>query len=251
MCVSQFLGFSLCYGSAVPLGPDGNPAPFPPVPNVIKLSMKFQTTQDLDIIVNTHWKYAGSPPVSADVNTWLGAVATGFTNSLQPLCGTNVTHVQDTATDLSSSTGVQVVQTHTQVGSRAGGLLPISAAALFNGKIPRRYRGGKPRNYWPFGTDTDLANSSQWTTTAQTAFQTGINNFIATLVTGPFGALNVQVLVNVGYFHGHKPVQNPVTLRYKNVPLLGAPPTFPAVDTISQYSCNLTLGSQRRRLRPG
>jgi hypothetical protein len=251
MYVSQFRRFSTWYDLAVPLDQNCNQVPFPPVPGVVKLSMKFTTTQNLDMIVNTHWRYTSAPPTAADLNVFLGNVATGFTNNLQPLVGTNITHVQDIATDLSAPTGFQAIQTHAQVGSRSGGVLPISAAALFNGKITRRYRGGKIRNYWPYGTDADLLNSQQWTPAALTAFNSGQATFNQYLATTPAGALTITGLVNVSYYQGHCPVLNPVTKRWRNIPHLGPAPEFPAVDTLTQYSCNPILGTQRRRLRPG
>jgi hypothetical protein len=235
----------------VPLDQSGNQVPFPPVPAVIKLSMKFTTSQNLDIVVNTHWQYSGTAPGPTGLNAFLTTVATAFTNSMQAAVPTNVTHVQDTATDLTSTAAGQAVQTHTQVGSRTGGVLPISTAALFNGKIARRYRGGKPRNYWPFGTDTDLADSAHWTSTAQGAFNTAMAGFNTALAGSAAGPASITTNVNVSYYEGHFAVQNGVTKRWRNVPTLGPSPAYPHVDAFTSYTCNIVLGSQRRRLRPG
>jgi hypothetical protein len=235
----------------MPLNQAGTDVPFPPAPNVLKLQMKFTTPNDLDIVTNTHYLYSGAAPGPSGLNSWLSAVATAFTNDLQPLCGSWITHVQDTVTDLTSAAAGQAQQNHTQVGTRTGGTLPISACALFNGKIIRRYRGGKPRTYWPFGTDTDLADSAHWTTTAQTAFNNGMNAFNTALLAAGAGTATITAGVSVSYFQGHFAVQNGVTKRWKNVPTLGPSPPYPYIDQLQQYTCNLTLGSQRRRLRPG
>lgn len=224
--------------------------PFPPVANVIKLAMKFTTSTDLDIICNTHFKYSSAPPVAADLNTWLSAVATAYTNSMQALVPTNVTHVQDTATDLSAATAQQAVQTHSQPGTRAGGLLPISTCVVFVGKIQRRYRGGKPRNYWPFGTESDLVDDAHWSSTALSAFGGGFSAFGSALF-GTFGGLVVTNQCNVSFYQGHFAVQNGVTKRYRNVPTLGPSPPYPYADNLTAYGPIATVGSQRRRLRPG
>jgi hypothetical protein len=235
----------------MPLDQSGNNVPFPPVSAVIKLSMKFTTAQNLDIITNTHWSYTGAAPGASGLNTFLTNVATQFTNNMQAAVPTNVTHVQDIATDLTSASAGQAVQTHTQVGSRAGALLPISTAALFTGKIARRYRGGKPRNYWPFGVDADLADSAHWTTAAQTAFNNAMAGFVNGLAGSSAGTATIAALVNVSYFQGHFAVQNMVTKRWKNVPTLGPSPAYPHTDMITSYAAQITLGTQRRRLRPG
>jgi hypothetical protein len=234
-----------------PLNQAGQPTPFPNVPGVLKLSMKFQTAQDLDIVCNTHWKYSSAQPAAAaDLNTFLTNVATAYTNDLQPLAGATVTHVQDTVTDLSAN-GLQAIQTHTQVGTRAGAQLPISACVIWNLKILRRYRGGKPRVYWPFGTETDLADPAHWSTAAQTAFNAGLGNFASYLVSTAAGGMVVQSNCNVSFFQKFFSVKNPVTGRYRNVATLGPTPPYPIVDLTQSASVNLTLGTQRRRLRPG
>ena len=234
----------------MPLNSSGENVPFPPVPNVIKLALKFTNSLDLDVIVNTHWSYTGGAPGAAGLATWLGAVDTAVGADLTPLMGTWVKHVGSEATDLSSATGGQAVTTPSQIGTRTGALLPANTAVLFNMKIARRYRGGKPRNYWPFGTDADLQDGSHWTATAQTAFNNGISNWYNALVVGA-GAATVTSLVNVSYFKGFFTVKNPVTGRSRNVPTLGPSPPYPYVDANLGYPCSVILGSQRRRLRPG
>jgi hypothetical protein len=234
----------------MPLNQAGQQVPFPPVPNVIKLSMKFTTATDLDIVTNTHWKYTGGPPVASDLQAFLSNVATESTNQMEALVPTTVTHVQDTATDLASAQGVQQIQTHAQVGTRTGAYLPINAACLINMKIQRRYRGGKPRNYWPFGVQGDLVDDAHWSSTAITAFTTGFSNWANGLLVAQ-GAITLTNLVNVSYYQGHFAVQNGVTKRYRNVPTLGPTPPYPYVDNALSLVVNPTLGSQRRRLRPG
>jgi hypothetical protein len=221
------------------------------VPQVIKLSHKFVTNTDLDLVTVWHWKYTGGAPLNADLNSWLSAISNGFTTHLQALMPTNVTHVMDTATDLSSPSAGQAVQTHTQVGTRAGAILPLSTCAMFNGLIQRRYRGGKMRNYWPFGVESDLADDAHWSQAALTAFNAGIAAMIQQIAGAPAGPATISSAVSVSYYSGVNP---PITLpsgRVKQSSKLGPSPPFPYVDPVTQYVCNPVLGTQRRRLRPG
>ena len=234
----------------MPLNQAGNDVPFPPVPNVIKLAMKFTNSLDIDVVVNTHWQYTGAAPGTSGLATFLANVNTACGADLAPLYGTWVKYVQGTATDLTSASAGQSVATANVIGTRAGALLPTSTCALAVMSISRRYRGGKPRNYWPFGTDTDLQDGSHWTTAAQTAFNNGMAAFSAAVAVAT-GPATITGKCNVSFFQKFHSVQNPVTGRWRNVPTLGPSPPYPIVDPSQAYNFSLILGSQRRRNRPG
>ncbi|MBA0087123.1 MAG: hypothetical protein HRJ53_19235 [Acidobacteria bacterium Pan2503] len=116
--------------------------------------------------------------------------------------------------------------------------------ALVNLHIARRYRGGKPRQYWPFGVITDLNNTKNW----NTSFQTAVNNAMIALNSAAIAMAwtggNIAAPVNVSYYHGFTVVTNPITGRARNVPKLKATPD---VDTITGQSCNQRVATQRRR----
>jgi hypothetical protein len=116
---------------------------------------------------------------------------------------------------------------------------------LFNGTVLRRYRGGKPRSYWPFGTYSDLANPSQWSTTYITAVTTAMDAFLAHMLAITESGTSLTSQVNVSLYSGFTSVENPVTHRWRNIPTYRTG-TIP-VDDIVSYSINAKPGTQRRR----
>lgn len=71
-----------------------------------------------------------------------------------------VTVENETYTDISSDTGVEISFSDDTSGTDASALLPASACTLVSWEIARRYRGGHPRTYFPIGTVGSLASDS-------------------------------------------------------------------------------------------
>jgi hypothetical protein len=117
---------------------------------------------------------------------------------------------------------------------------------LVNFLITRRYRGGKPRWYLPWGGGGDLTSRQEWTA----GFITNVTSAISAIRTGFIGAssgsTSVSNQVNVSYYSGFTAVENPITHRWRNVPTLRA---TPAVGVIESYSVAGLVSSQRRRNR--
>ncbi len=110
--------------------------------------------------------------------------------------------------------------------------------------IARRYRGGKPRIYTPYLTQSDLANRSQWATASTTALTTAWLAFITAIKTHALGSATVTGQVNVGYFSGYTlGPAGPGGYRTKIPTPLGTP----HVDVITGTTTNLKPASQRRR----
>lgn len=216
----------------------------PAVPNVIRMEIQYSLGTDIDVINRTYWQYTGSAPSNTGLNTMANTVSTNWATVFKPLCASTVQKQAIYLVDLSSSTGAIGAEVGANTGSRSGGQLPAGACALINYTVARRYRGGKPRSYMPFGTDTDLNTPQQWAT----AFQTTVNSALATwttdmLASGPAGT-TISQQVNVSYYKGFASVQNPVTLRWRNIP---TPRATPVVDAILTEGLNLKIGSQRKR----
>ena len=150
-----------------------------------------------------------------------------------------------TATDLQSSSGAQGSATFSDPGG--GAETGVSNGACFNvgAKIARRYRGGKPKVFIPGVQPAQLDNQQELTTAAQSAIEGGWTNFIKALVSTAYPSFAPTQAINISYYQGFKPVLNPLTGRYRNVPVLRA---VPLVDVIELWSASPKLGSQRRRI---
>lgn len=216
----------------------------PAVPNVLRVEIQYSIGTDLDVLTRTFWQYSGSAPTNTGLVAMATTLASDWSTNLRPLCTSAVAKTGIFIVDLSTASSATGSYSSTTTGSRSGGTLPAGTCALINYTVGRRYRGGKPRNYAPFGSDTDLNTPQQWSTTFQSAVNTGIAAFDTALIAAAPSGTTITGQVNVSYYKGFASVQDPVTMRWRNIP---TPRTTPVVDSILTSSCNLKIGSQRKR----
>lgn len=217
--------------------------PLPAVPNVAKVQVGWSASSDTTIITSQYFRYSGGPPTTTDAQTFAADIYSLW--AAQDLMWDASTFLDGvTFTDLSSSGAALGGHAQVTAGTRSGGALPGAACALVAYTIQRRYRGGKPRNYLPWGADSDVASRQTWLG----AFTTAVDSAMASIRTGTIGlASGTTTLtdqVNVSYYDGFTSVQNPVTLRWRNIPKRR---TVPVVDTIVTFSTKPNIASQRKR----
>lgn len=205
-------------------------APLPDVPGVLRITL--QGTSALRNWANVfHAQYAGATPTVDDLLNMGESLGAYLVANLTPLQDTETSISQLVLTDLSSNTGAQAVVAQPQAGTRTGGLLPASAAALVNYNSSFRYRGGHPRTYWFVGVVTDLLNQSTWTTD----FTTDIQN----LASGWNGELD-------GLTFGGVTITNQCAVSYRTAK---APRVVPIIMPILTVTADNGVASQRRRMR--
>jgi hypothetical protein len=201
---------------------------------------------DPHLTSRSFWKYSGSAPSNGNCNVMAGHISAGWALQLAPLAHTNITLVEVLVTDLTSPTaGAGSDSTH-HAGTRSGTGLTINDVANLNFQVDRRYRGGKPRMYGPWGTTADLIDPTHFGTTFTSAVDSQWSNFLVQMSSSGDGGCVIGGQVNISYYHGFASVQNPVTLRWRNIP---TPRATPLVDPVSGHACSAIIGSQRRRLR--
>jgi hypothetical protein len=178
---------------------------------------------------NQFWEYDGGPPSSADcealASDWDALLVTHVASLLSAEYSIAAVEVIDLSTD----TGGEGAVSSLTAGTRAGVAAGPAVSTLVSFKQPRRYQGGHPRSYYPFGVAADLEAPQAWSTdflTAVTTAQAGIwGDFIGTTSTGT----TILAQVNVGYKHA------------------GAVLPVPHVDVIQSYLVSSIPASQRRR----
>lgn len=217
----------------------------PPVPDTLRLTLKYSSYGDADIINRWYHSYEGGPPDSADLGLLLLQVFAAWGAQLKALYATTMELIELEAVDLSSATAGAATLTEATTGTRAGTQLPLNCAALLNFKVSRRYRGGKPRMYIPFGVDADLLDPQHWTVANAAGFATQWGAFIGEIDGFLAGTTTVGPQVNVSYYEGFTSVLNPITGRTKDV---AKPRADPLVDLIVATECNPRIGTQRRRI---
>lgn len=217
----------------------------PSVPNVFRVRLTFSDAADTDVTNTLYFQYTGGPPSAADTSAFASTIF-GAAADFYPLMGTDVTHTGVTVTDLSSASAPEAVATGSDPGTRSGGPLSGGTCAVVSATIARRYRGGKPRSYFPFGVDTDLSTRQTWSTVFVAALQSAYGSFTSSIIGTNHGSTTISNHVNVSYYEGTKVVISPTTGRARNVPQLR---TTPVVDTIVNHNVVAYPGSQRRRNR--
>lgn len=215
----------------------------PDVPNVLRVDLQWTVGGDLDVITRMFFSYSGGAPSAADCVTIAASVYTDAA-AMKALWESGTDLIGVKVTDLSSATGG--VGEHSQVTSGTGATasMPGSVAVLVNYVITRRYRGGKPRSYLPFGSEADIATRQTWVGTFVTAVNSALATYFAAVIGTTGGGTTISQHVNVSYYDGFTVVVNPITGRSKNV---SKPRTTPLVDTISSFATSSRPGSQRRR----
>lgn len=217
--------------------------PLPAVTKVLRHDLRYTIGADSAALTRFFFRYSGGPPTVADFTTMTTALATAFTSFLAPLMSTDYALNAIRLIDLDSATGTELVTTESISGSRSGAQMAAAVCLLENYSIARRYRGGKPRNYFPFGVAGDLGSSDQWGTAFLASANSDIPGYIAAIVSHTFGSITVTQQVNVSYYQGFTTFTTP-SGRVKN---LSKPRTTPVIDVITATSANLRPGSQRRR----
>lgn len=212
--------------------------PLPAVPNVIKvISSSLMEDSPSENIFHISW--SGATPNAASLAAWLTDVwIPAWDTMFAAEAPSSAATVQHEAIDLTSAEGASAVVADTTAGGRTGDFAPASAAVLASWEINRRYRGGHPRTYFPFGTaGTYQADSNRdWADSFIADCQAKLNAFLAAVQGHDISGTEFAALVNVSYYDK---VETPLP-PYRR--------TTPQVDTITSVIVRSRICSQRRRL---
>jgi hypothetical protein len=217
----------------------------PPVPQVLRVRYGFFVGTDHVAACREYFLYTGAAPSAPDLVTLAAAIGASAVTNFVPLMQADTTIETVTITDLTSPVAAEGFALVDVNGTRAGGELPADAALLQSLEILRRYRGGHPRTYWPFGTDTDILSRQQWEGAFVAACVAGFAAHFATWsVELPAGMASVTP-VNVSYYEGFT-VHTGTTGRARNV---STPRVAPVIDVVVSSIVRPNIASIRRRLQ--
>lgn len=221
----------------------------PAVAQVIKVQYVYSVGEDANAQVALHFGYSEtSPPGQSGMDSLVGAIHPNYNSNIKPLVANNVILHQIIATDLSSATGAVGVWAGSEAGTRGStGLLSGETAMLMNEKVARRYKGGHPRSYWPWGLASDLNDQQTWTSTFVQACHDGWAAHLSA-ITSHTGPPTITGLVNVRYWSGGTWIQkhNGDWFEKPN-PISGGPVSEP----VTAWTFNPKPASQRRRMVRG
>ena len=216
----------------------------PAAGNVVKVTLDWAFGNPDNVTSSFHMSYSGVGTDPADLTVIAVGVANAYDANLKSLCSTGITFDEVTVIDCSQSPGFAGSDTASVAGTR-GGSIPTEATAVnLKLNIARRYRGGKPKMYLPFGVTSDLSNPAVWDSALLEAVDTQWAAFITALKAISGAALTLQEQVGVSYYEGYTERVNATTGRPYYV---AKPRDVPIIDPILSAQAQGRIAQQRRR----
>jgi hypothetical protein len=216
----------------------------PDVAKVLRLDQHFTVGEDTKAKVRSFWQYLTGPPTDSELATAAAAIRVAFGTDLAGFMVSPNELSEVILTDLTSSTAAQGSDSTPVAGTITSEPVPANCCVLESMQVARRYRGGHPRNYWPFGAATDMTDEQLWGATFASNVQAGLVSYNGAITTAidVFGGTTTPVAVS--YYEGFTPFTGP-TGRVRNISTVRA---TPVVDPIVTIQVRRGIGSQRRRL---
>lgn len=217
----------------------------PPVPNVLRVMLLWKLGLDNNALTRLHFRYSGTAPsdavcdlLAADIYTTGASQYPAFLTGSSSFEGVTI----EDLTSPTSGTGQHLAST---AGTRTGGPVGAGMAVLVNEHIHRRYRGGKPRSYYPFGTASDLTDEQDWSSSLVANVTSNTTALMADYSAFVESGTAMGPACSVSYYQGFTSVVNPISGRTRDVPKLRV--GGPVIDDITAWLAKARIGSQRRR----
>lgn len=217
----------------------------PPLPATPCIRVRLGYTQTDGFLGGNRFylSYAGSSPTGANCTTLASDVAAAWATNIAPIVDQYWALTEVDVLDIASDLGLSGQWTGNDAGSDTGTSLPSQCATNCEYNIARRYRGGKPRIFFPPGTVAQTLDGGHWDNTYVDAVNTAVAAFFAEIAALSIGAIGTLAHVNLSYYQGFTNVTNSsgrtrAAPKYRTVAL---------VDSISGYSAKPIIGSQKRR----
>lgn len=217
----------------------------PAQPGVFEVKFHFTIGNDANAVVRSFFKYTGTVFTNSQALAVATAIRALAATNLPAVMGVDTTLTDVSVQDLSTSTAGFGVDSGSTAGTRGGGLLSAGTATLISSTIARRYRGGKPRTYWPLLTSDDVLDTQNWKTASVNDVQTAYNAIYSGIDALTTGGISAVANVNVSYYEGFTSVLNPITGRTRDVPKVRSVAIAP--DVVLTSAVQQRIASQRRR----
>jgi hypothetical protein len=214
--------------------------PFIPVPGVCQVV--------IGGTVSTHpfnqvWHFQNGTTGSAwsvgQLDTLCNTIMSGIQSHWVNYIGSNVTYDSASAVDLTNSQPAEGNSTTAAfAGTEVGGDVTPSLCTMVNFHIPRRYKGGHPRTYFPPGTAGSLtANEDQWIPN----YVNQTSAAMASIINGVVAAIPGATHCSVAYTYNM--VDDPAMHKYHRIRA-----GLEGVYVVSSYQTSPWVRTQRRRL---
>jgi hypothetical protein len=217
----------------------------PPLPDIpcVRVRLDYTHASGLTAGSRFYLSYSGSAPTGANCTTLATDIANLWVANVEGEFSSDWTLVEVDVLDIATDSGLSGTVAVSHSGTDAGTSAPAQCALNVEFDISRRYRGGKPRMYWPPGLAGDLNNDSTWNSAKITSMNTAVVGFFNGIEALSIGAMGTLTHVNLSYYKGFTNITNS-SGRERAVPKYRDTAIH---DNIVGYATKSLVGSQRRR----
>lgn len=219
--------------------------PTPPnVPSVCRFRLLGTLANAAPWGVRFYTLFSGGSPSNANMLTLAEGVAAAWNDTCGQHQSHNVTTTACDGIDLTTDSGAAATADVDYPGGADEAPVDNQVAGIVKYIIARRYRGGKPKMYIPGLGISGVLDNSHWTTSFADAMGTAFTDFDSAISLLSAGSTDLQEIVNVSFYKGFTPSQNPVTLRWRNIPTYRSEVI---IDPVGAFTFDELFGSQKRR----
>lgn len=216
--------------------------PLPDVP-CVRARLLYTQSDSYDAGSRFYLSYTGSAPTAANCATLASDIAAAWETSMAGQFTAEWALTEVDVLDIASDTGLSGDWTGSHSGTNGGTSMPAQSATNCEFQIARRYRGGKPRMFWPPASTAQQADAGHWSSGYISGCGTAIGNFFAAIEALDVGAMGTLQHVNLSYYKGFTNLMNSsgrerAVPTYRNTALH---------DNVTGYAVKALIGSQRRR----
>jgi hypothetical protein len=212
------------------------------------MTLAWKVGADLTAQNGLYFRYQGGNPAANTLGTFAELTNQAAQTHFKGLHSSSVSLQEVRWEDISSETGAIGTHAGYGVGNMIGFEVAASNCLRMLYHTNRRYRGGKPGGYFPFGTHQTISSPQTWEVAWASSVQTAFTTWIGEILTLGAGSTTVHEHVAVSYYEKGHWVTDPVTERPRYVPKRKEPP---GVHQITNWTVIPRIGSQRRRLTGG
>lgn len=187
--------------------------------------------------------YSGSAPSGANCATLATDISGAWGTHISPKITSIYGLVEVDVLDIATDSGLSGSWTGVVGGSAGSSVIPSNTAINVEFDIARRYRGGKPRMFFPPSDPSNLENDNSWTGAFVTAMTTATAAFFSEIEALDIGSMGTLAHVNLSYYKGFTNLINS-SGRERAVPTYR---DSALLDTVDGYATKVVVGSQRRR----
>jgi len=219
----------------------------PAVPSVVRVDLNQSMGEDVHVLNRLFYHFGGALS-NADAATWANTIQTDMGTDWAGAVHSDWGLLEVVVTDLTSATAAVGIAASTVIGSEPGTVLPAEDSMVFEYKVARRYRGGKPKSFTTGHVSARMLDPQRWAPAQLSALLSQWTTFLGHIASHAPAAVGAVTHVNVSYFSGFTVVISPTTGRARNVPTLRG---SPVVDTVIAVTADPKIGAQRRRSQQG